>query len=120
MQTKCYRGCVLAVAAVGLGLVSGCVVEPNGAVHFQPIVVAPAPVVVGFLPASGKVGSKIMLQGSHFVGTTAVAFNGVSAVFQLLSANYIRATVPEGATTGPITVTNAGGGTASVKSFTVQ
>jgi uncharacterized repeat protein (TIGR03803 family) len=80
----------------------------------------PSPTVVNFAPLSGEVGVKILLQGNHFVGTTAVAFNGVSATFQLLSANYIRVTVPAGATTGPIAVTNAGGKTTSTKPFTVQ
>jgi hypothetical protein len=37
---------MLPVVVGGLVLVSGCVVEPNGAVAFQPLVVAPAPVVV--------------------------------------------------------------------------
>src|SRR5271165_2212239 len=37
---------MLPVVAGGLVLVSGCVVEPNGAVAFQPVVVAPAPVEV--------------------------------------------------------------------------
>jgi hypothetical protein len=35
------------------------------------------------------------------------------------STNTVIATVPAGATTGPITVTNAGGSTKSVQSFTV-
>jgi uncharacterized repeat protein (TIGR03803 family) len=81
---------------------------------------APPPTITNFAPASGKVGSNIVLQGNHMVGATAVAFDGVSAKFKVLSVNYIRVTVPAGATTGPISVTNAGGTTASTKSFTVQ
>ena len=47
MKTKCVRACILAIAAGGLALVSGCVVEPNGQVAFQPlVVVAPPPVYV--------------------------------------------------------------------------
>jgi len=81
---------------------------------------APAPVVVAFRPSSGQVGSKILLQGNHFVGTTAVSLNGVSAAFQVLSVNYISLTVPTGATSGTILVTNAGGTTTSTGVFTVQ
>jgi hypothetical protein len=48
MKTKCLSKYLLPVAAGGLMLVSGCVIEPNGAVGFQgPIVeVAPPAVVV--------------------------------------------------------------------------
>ena len=81
---------------------------------------APAPTVVGFRPASARVGAKVLIQGNHFVGATSVTFNGVNAGFQVLSVNYISATVPAGATTGPIAVTNAGGTVSSQKTFTVQ
>jgi uncharacterized repeat protein (TIGR03803 family) len=80
---------------------------------------APKPTVVNFAPASGKAGTSVLLQGQHFVGTTAVSFDGVPAKFQVLTANYIRATVPSGAKTGKIAVTNAGGATQSAKSFEV-
>jgi len=81
---------------------------------------APSPTLINFQPASGRAGSTFLLQGSHFVGTTAVELNGVSAKFRVLTANYIRVTVPVGATTGKISVTNTGGTTISTKAFTVQ
>jgi hypothetical protein len=80
---------------------------------------APKPVIVGFAPASGKVGQKVTISGGSFVGTTAVAFNGTPASFTVKSTNTVTATVPSGATSGPVTVTNAGGSTTSTKSFTV-
>jgi hypothetical protein len=40
-------------------------------------------------------------------------FNGVSAAFKILNVNFLIATVPAGATTGPIAVTNPGGRTVS-------
>jgi hypothetical protein len=46
MMTKCLRAGVLSIAAAGLVLQSGCVLEPNGAVVFRPVVVAPPPPVV--------------------------------------------------------------------------
>jgi hypothetical protein len=47
MKAKYLHGCFMATLAGGLGLVSGCVVEPNGRVAFQPVVVqAPPPVTV--------------------------------------------------------------------------
>jgi|SRR5665213_347792 len=48
MKTK--RACILSIAAAGLVLVSGCVVQPNGQVAFQPFVIAPAPVYVASAP----------------------------------------------------------------------
>jgi len=51
MKTKCLRAMVLPLAAGGLVLAAGCVVEPNGRVAFQPlVVVAPAPVVYAAPP----------------------------------------------------------------------
>lgn len=76
--------------------------------------------IINLQPVSGAVGSTFLLQGSHFVGTTGVSINGVGAKFSVLTANFIRVTVPAGATTGKISVTNAGGTATSAKSFTVQ
>src|SRR5260370_18058362 len=69
----------------------------------------PKPAIVSFNPSSGVAGSKVMIHGSHFVGTTAVTFNGVSASFQVPNTDNIVATVPAGATNGPIAVRNPGG-----------
>jgi uncharacterized repeat protein (TIGR03803 family) len=80
---------------------------------------APKPVVRRFAPASGKVGQKVTITGGSFVGTTGVVFNGTPATFTVKSTNTLIATVPSGATSGPITVTNAGGSTKSLQSFTV-
>jgi len=81
---------------------------------------APSPTLVNFRPASGKADSTIRLQGSHFIGTTSVTISGLPARFKVLSANYIRVTVPAAATTGRIDVTNAGGTAISSTNFTVQ
>jgi uncharacterized repeat protein (TIGR03803 family) len=81
---------------------------------------APTPNLAAFTPASGAVGSVVTIRGNNFVGTTAVMFNGVSASFQVLNRQFISATVPAGATTGPIKVTNLGGTTTSTHSFTVN
>jgi uncharacterized repeat protein (TIGR03803 family) len=81
---------------------------------------APAPAIVAFHPASGEVGAKVLLQGNHFVGTTGISINGINATFRVLSVNYVMVTVPACATTGPISVTNAGGTATSAQSFTVE
>jgi uncharacterized repeat protein (TIGR03803 family) len=81
---------------------------------------APKPYIATFSPSGGAVGSSVLIRGRRFIGTTAVTFNGVSAAFQVLNVQFIRATVPAGASTGPIEVTNAGGTAATVKPFVVQ
>jgi uncharacterized repeat protein (TIGR03803 family) len=80
---------------------------------------APKPVILKFAPTSARVGKRVTISGGSFVGTTGVLFNGTSATFTVKSTNTVIATVPTGATSGPLTVSNAGGSTTSAQSFTV-
>ncbi|MET4074790.1 IPT/TIG domain-containing protein [Hymenobacter sp. UYCo722] len=82
-------------------------------------VIPPLPLILSFAPMGGPVGVVVTITGTDFVGTTAVAFNGVSAVFTFVSGTVLTATVPAGATSGPITVTTAGGTGTSSTSFSV-
>jgi hypothetical protein len=75
--------------------------------------------VASFTPSSGSVGSSVTITGSGFTGATAVTFNGTSAVFSVVSFIEITATVPVGATTGPIAVTTPAGSDTSATSYTV-
>jgi uncharacterized repeat protein (TIGR03803 family) len=59
------------------------------------------------LPTSGKVGAQIKILGTDLTGATSVSFNGVEAPFEVISHSLISATVPEGATTGFVTVTTS-------------
>jgi hypothetical protein len=81
---------------------------------------APAPTITLLNLTTGSVGSTVLINGNNFIGTTVVSFNGVSASFQVLNTRFVGATVPAGATTGPVTVTNAGGKAASTQTFTVN
>ena len=77
----------------------------------------PPPSVAGFSPPSGPVGTNVTIDGSGFSGASDVQFNGVSVgsgKFTVGSDIQITATVPSGATTGPISVVGPGGtGTSS-------
>jgi len=70
MKTICSRVFISFAAAGGLAFVSGCVIEPNGAVAFQPLVVAPAPVVeVDAAPVEAVVvPDTYVWDGVEFVG----------------------------------------------------
>jgi hypothetical protein len=79
----------------------------------------PAPSISSFLPPSEVVGASITITGTNFTGATGVTFNGVVASFTVDSDTQITATVPIGATTGPIAVTGPDGTGTSAAPFTV-
>ena len=56
-------------------------------------------------PASGKVGSNVLILGNNLTGTISVTFNGVPAAFTVALDTLIRATIPTGATSGYVRVT---------------
>ncbi|GLH72764.1 hypothetical protein GETHLI_12660 [Geothrix limicola] len=80
------------------------------------------PAVSGFAPAAGFPGiTWVTLSGTNLIGTTGVQFNGTSATqIQQVDASTVRALVPAGATSGPITVTTTHGPAASTGSFNVS
>ncbi len=81
---------------------------------------AAAPTITSFTPASGPIGSTVTITGTNFGCTTAVKFNTTTATsFTLNSATSITATVPTGATTGKISVTNPISTATSATDFTV-
>ncbi|BCM93925.1 hypothetical protein IAD21_05820 [Abditibacteriota bacterium] len=76
------------------------------------------PTVTGVNPNQGLAGDSVVLTGQDLSTTNSVKFNGVEATFHVDSDTQITATVPTGATTGPIKVTN-GGGSTETSPFTV-
>ncbi len=82
-------------------------------------VTPPLPVITSFAPLGGPVGTNVTINGSDFVGTTTVTFNGTAATFTFISGTQLTAIVPIGATTGLIGVTTAGGTGISSTAFTV-
>jgi hypothetical protein len=78
------------------------------------------PTVTSFNPTSGIVGTSVVITGTTFTQVSAVKFNGVAATtYTVNSTTQITATVPAGATTGKISVTNVGGTGSSAGNFTV-
>lgn len=77
------------------------------------------PSIFGISPASGAPGVSVTIDGSGFTGATEVRFGSTSAGFSIGSDARIVATVPPGATSGPISVVGPGGTGTSAASFTV-
>lgn len=110
-------------AEVPSGAVTGKISVSNAAgtaVSADDFVVLYPPVIASFSPGSAAPGAEITIQGSHFTGATAVGFNGTEAsTFFIDSDSQIRATVPEGALAGPISVTGPDGAGVSADDFVV-
>jgi YD repeat-containing protein len=82
----------------------------------------PTPAVDSFTPTSGQVGDTITIRGTNFNPSAAqntIKFNGTIAAITSATATTILATVPVGATTGPISATTTQGTGTSASSFTV-
>jgi uncharacterized repeat protein (TIGR03803 family) len=75
---------------------------------------------VTFLPVYGRVGTTVQILGQGFTADSTVSFNGVLASFIEVYPTYLRAVVPGGATSGPITVTTPSGTLTSNKIFVVR
>ena len=77
---------------------------------------APAPTVTAIAPTSGTAlgGTSVAITGTNFAGATAVTFGGANAMsFTVNSATSITATSPAGSGVVDVTVTTAGGTSAT-------
>ena len=96
--------------------------QPGGtsATSSTGLIVTPAPpTLTSFTPSSGAVGDTVTVNGTNLNGVS-LAFNGVKQpVVNTISPNQIKAVVPIGATTGPISVSDTGGTATSATLFTV-
>jgi len=64
---------------------------------------------VAFVRGYGKIEQRAQVLGQGFEGTSAVSFNGTLATFKVVSDTYLTAMIPQGATTGYVTVTTPTG-----------
>jgi hypothetical protein len=87
------------------GLGTGCLRSASST-----ITAVTAPVITSFSPSTGPVGTLVGISGYNFTGVNNIQFNGVSATqFNVINDLAVHATVPSGATTGPIKLTNSDG-----------
>ncbi|MDE3073837.1 MAG: IPT/TIG domain-containing protein [Chloroflexota bacterium] len=76
------------------------------------VFVVPHPAISSIAPSTGAIGGTITITGSDFGatndGSAQVTFSGTHASYSSWSDTSIAATVPTGATSGPVTVTRYG------------
>jgi hypothetical protein len=77
------------------------------------------PQIDSLSPSRALPGSSVTINGGGFIGATSVKFGNVTAGFTLLSPTSIKATVPAGAVSSPVSVTTAGGTATSRTEFIV-
>jgi uncharacterized repeat protein (TIGR03803 family) len=70
-------------------------------------------------PTLGKAGMPVKILGTALTGATRVTFNGVPAVFEVLSGSEIKAAVPARATSGKVQVVTPNGTLSSNVPFQV-
>jgi uncharacterized repeat protein (TIGR03803 family) len=75
---------------------------------------------VSFVQPTGKAGGTAQILGQGLSGATEVTFSGVSASFKIVSDTYMTATVPSGATAGPVVVTTPSGKLTSNVNFRIS
>jgi len=80
----------------------------------------PVPSITSISPASGAVGTPVVVTGAGLLGATRVSIGGKDAATITLSSDgRLVASVPVGAATGTVSVTTPGGSASSATSFTV-
>jgi len=77
------------------------------------------PAITALSPSSGAVGAQLLITGANLATVTNVSFNGAVASFSVNSPTQVSATVPPGATTGPVRLSAPGGTANSAANFSV-
>lgn len=88
----------------------------------SPTATPPAPAITGFSPSTGKPGATVTITGSNFGATVAentVNFAGVQATVAAATSTSLSVAVPDGFSSGKITVTAPGGTATSATDFTL-
>jgi hypothetical protein len=79
-----------------------------------------APTITNISPSSGPVGTSVTITGTNFASNATVSFTGnASSNVTFTNNTSLSATVPDGATTGPITVTVGSESATSATPFTI-
>jgi uncharacterized repeat protein (TIGR01451 family) len=75
------------------------------------------PLITGFSPANGNVGTIVTITGANLTGASSIKFGGATAPFTNGTFNQMIATVPATAVTGPVSVTTTNGTATTTTNF---
>ncbi len=81
-----------------------------------------SPVITSFTPGSGPVGTRVTISGHNFIGVTEVKFNTTTvphANVAVVNANTVTAIVPNGSTSGFITIRTPNRTATSIQTYSV-
>ena len=77
------------------------------------------PLITNVSPSAAQVAAVIAISGSRFSDTSSVSFGSIPARFEVVSDSQLITTVPPGALTASITVTNVSGQAVSADEFEI-
>jgi uncharacterized repeat protein (TIGR03803 family) len=98
------------------GLAGGSDYLTSGVLYSLDVGLAP---FAKLMTTQGKAGQVVEILGQKFTGTSSVMFGRGSASFNIVSDNYITATVPTAGTTGYVNMTTPSGTLTSSQTFKV-
>jgi uncharacterized repeat protein (TIGR01451 family) len=111
---------IVAIAPVGVTSGTLSVTTPFGTTNSSALFYV-APTITDITPNHGLPGARITITGTSFTNASAVSFNGAAAAsFSVTNNTTLSAVVPNGVTTGPISVTAPGGTGVSANNFVVD
>lgn len=99
---------------------------PSTGMPAQAVPTPAGPMISRLLPVQGEPGTRVLLAGAGLREALAVTFGGVEARFEPWAnwegkgGDWLEATVPDGAGSGPVRVRTAAGEAASPRDFTVS
>jgi hypothetical protein len=94
-------------------------VQDGSATAKATLTVVPGPVISGFAPLKGSVGTTVTVTGTGFGSTSALSIGGAPAAFAVISPTAVTATVPANAANGVIVISTPQGSWSSARSFSV-
>jgi hypothetical protein len=77
------------------------------------------PAIAGFSPTSGAIGTQVTITGTNLAGVVGVQMGHILTAPDSTADTQVVFTVPQGATTGAITILTKGGSATSSGTFTV-
>jgi len=113
---SCPQGLMQATNGKFYGTTQSGGTDGNGEVFVLDVGLGP---FVKTVLTSGSAGARVTILGTDLTGAIGVSFNGTAATFKITSATSIVASVPDGATSGTVTVTTPTGTLTSNIAFTV-